>query len=644
MAKTNATQENQTVYEKLSKSEQMVVDVVLENLEHGAGLWQQGWVSSGAPQNAVTGKPYKGRNNMILHVASMKYGYNDNRWMTFNQMSDKGWSFKRDEEGNSLGKNRGIGIIYYDLKDRATKRPFDRSVLDGMSDEERERYMEENVYALRRIYTVFNADLIDGIPEKEHQTAAVTDTNKRADTFLQDWSDNEARIIYGGSSSYYSPRLDEIHLPPREVFYSNAEFYSTAFHELGHSTGHESRLNRAITTSFGSEEYAAEELRAEIGSMFLEQEFGIPTDPEHMRNNSAYIEHWHSMIKSDPNVLFNAIAEASNIANFAMKKEAEFAAKKIPQEKNITALAGPFSSVDSALQESDAASQKPGHEAETKRGDARGDTPLAAREDNLENAPHKGVQGGVIPLAPKAKKEIEPYAIVKDLDDNGETVYKVLMTREHGQTGYALSGYPFRSQEALMLEFGRMQQLPFWREKEFQEVSIDELEAMSIKRADDQYADEQQPQREQLYASPKTENSAYMKPSEYAEKAENDWRPDMSNRGMDSLPLSDRDVVTKAEQGEDGEIFRSLYDGERVTGEWEADANSIMRRMALHTSDKEQLLRAFRSSGQFREDFPAEEFDKMAAAAMTSVKEIVPKTSTSEHLKKDPARQNHYSK
>ena len=81
MAKTNATQENQTVYEKLSKSEQMVVDVVLENLEHGAGLWQQGWVSSGAPQNAVTGKPYKGRNNMILHVASMKYGYNDNRWI-----------------------------------------------------------------------------------------------------------------------------------------------------------------------------------------------------------------------------------------------------------------------------------------------------------------------------------------------------------------------------------------------------------------------------------------------------------------------------------------------------------------------------------------------------------------------------------
>ena len=100
-------------YEKLSKSEQMVIDIVLKNLENGSGIWSPGWVSTGLPRNAITGKGYRGSNNIRLFIIGMERGYKDNRWLTFRQMTEKGWSFKLDEEGNSLAKNKGVGIDYY---------------------------------------------------------------------------------------------------------------------------------------------------------------------------------------------------------------------------------------------------------------------------------------------------------------------------------------------------------------------------------------------------------------------------------------------------------------------------------------------------------------------------------------------------
>ena len=98
------------------------------------------------------------------------------------------------------------------------------------------------------------------------------------------------------------------------------EYYSTALHEIGHSTGHEKRLNRNLSTDRGSPDYAKEELRAEIASMFLEQDLGVEVKEKHIENNSAYIAAWKSAIKEDPNALFKAIANAERITKFVMAK------------------------------------------------------------------------------------------------------------------------------------------------------------------------------------------------------------------------------------------------------------------------------------------------------------------------------------
>ena len=97
-----------SAYEKLTPARKALVDAVMKNLENGVGLWEQGWAGGGAPVSGISGKQYNGINRMFLMAATAERGYSDNRWVTFKQMEDKGWSFKRDEEGRSRGKNAGI--------------------------------------------------------------------------------------------------------------------------------------------------------------------------------------------------------------------------------------------------------------------------------------------------------------------------------------------------------------------------------------------------------------------------------------------------------------------------------------------------------------------------------------------------------
>ena len=128
-------------------------------------------------------------------------------------------------------------------------------------------------------------------------------------------------MLHRSRRAYYNPVNDEIHLPRRESFADLPEYYSTALHEIGHSTGAEKRLNREMTADKSSQEYALEELRAEIASMFLEQDLGVTISDKHIQNNSAYIGAWKSQIKENPNALFKAIADAERITKFVMSKE-----------------------------------------------------------------------------------------------------------------------------------------------------------------------------------------------------------------------------------------------------------------------------------------------------------------------------------
>ena len=316
--------ENETkssAYEKLTPQRKQLVDQVLANLEKGNLFWTQGWVAAGAPESAVTGKKYRGINNLYLSLVAMAENYGDNRWATFRQMEEKGWTFKKDEEGHTLGKGKSVSVEYYEMRDKETKRCFDRSVLDGMTFDEQREYMDKNVYWIRKFYRVFNCSLMDGVPAKEMLMIDVNDRIEKAEAILDYWNANESKIVYGGSQAFYRPSTDEVHLPEREKFKSTQSFYDTAFHEIGHSTGHESRLNRDLSGGFGSQSYAMEELRAEIASIFMAQDLGIEPSEDRLQNNAAYIQSWKDEIKENPNALFTAIADADKIARYVSSKE-----------------------------------------------------------------------------------------------------------------------------------------------------------------------------------------------------------------------------------------------------------------------------------------------------------------------------------
>lgn len=552
--------DKKSVYDKLTPQRKRLVDTIMANLENNHSLWRQGWKVTGAPVSAITGKRYNGVNRLFLSSATMERGYSDNRWLTYNQMKEKGWDFKHDEEGNSMGKNAGVSIEYFSLYDKTTKQTFDKHTLDGMTEAERDDYMDENVIALRKYYCVFNGDVIEGIPEREKHTVDPSGKNSRAEGILQFWSDNEAKIIYGGDEAFYRPSTDEIHLPERNAFVDLPEFYSTALHEVGHSTGHEKRLNRDLSGGFGSDKYAEEELRAEIASIFMEQDLGIEASEKHIQNNSAYIQAWHDKIKDDPNILFRAIADAEKITQFVIAKESEI------------------------------------------------------------------------------KKEVEPYVIIEDENESGEKVYKVRMVAEHGQTQLALSGYPFRSRDALMTEFGKMQELPFWSGKEFQEVTLDDLEAESKKRAEEQEA-----KVERLKSVKEEQSEVFIPPSEVAAEVAGEAAivtavaaVETTGRGIESLTrMADRDVVDKASKTKHGDKFLALFNGEKVLATEEQNERSLMARLAMHTGDNtEQLLRIFRASGQFRDSKPNAYYEQMAKDEMkfiAGLKKPIPTTTAAKN-------------
>ena len=520
---------------KLTHQQKGLIEQVMYNLENGAGLWKQGWIARGAPESAITGKKYRGINNFFLTLVALSKGYTDNRWATFNQMEEKGWKFKTDEEGKSLGKGAGVPVEFYSLHDRKTKKAFEKSTLVGMDESEQQEYMKENVFPIRRSYYVFNGDIIDGIPELERYEIDPNARVERVDKFLQMWNDNEVQIIHGGEMAYYSPTKDEIHLPPMNAFLSLQDYYSTAFHETGHSTGHQSRLNRKLDNKFGTPEYAEEELRAEIASMFLSQEFGISADMSAIRNNSAYIQAWKEKLQENPDVLFTAIADANNITKYIVAKEQEF----------------------------------------------------------------------------NATKDIEHYAIVEDTDYYDNPVYKVYMTADYGQTRPALS-FAFSSREALLQEFEKMQELPFWKDKTFVEVSKDELDQISIQKAE-------KGQVEQIEEEP---SEVYKPPSQVVAKTDTKSNgEEMQNRGVETLTrMDDREIVERASKSKGGEKFSQLYKGLSVLGSEEKDEYSLMTRLAMYVNgDKEQLMRIFQSSKQFRESKGVEYYEKVADKSLDFV-------------------------
>ena len=177
---------------------------------------------------------------------------------------------------------------------------------------------------LLRFYNVFNLEQIDGItaPVVE-QPANPFSPMEQAELVITNMP-LRPDIQYGGDRACYSPTLDHIKLPNRELFKSPEEFYSTAFHELAHATGHSSRLSRKgilEPSYFGSHDYSQEELVAEFGASMLCGFAGI--EQQTLENSAAYIQGWLKVLKGDQKLAIMAAGQAQRAADFILNRQVE---------------------------------------------------------------------------------------------------------------------------------------------------------------------------------------------------------------------------------------------------------------------------------------------------------------------------------
>lgn len=284
---------------------EVVAEKLIEQLKQGTAPWQMPWKAGDGggmmPFNPTTGKRYKGIN--AIHLLSQ--GRDDQRWLTFNQAKAAGAQVRKGEKSTS--------IQYWKFEEEQTKRDDNnKPVLDGNGDPVKVRVRLERPKMF--MANVFNAEQIDGLPlyQKPVQTWSALE---RAETILQA---SGADIRHGGDRAYYRPSTDNIQLPDKAQFPSADNYYATALHELGHWTGHGSRLDRDLSHPFGSEGYAKEELRAEIASMILGDELGIGHDPG---QHASYVRSWIKALQNDPLEIFRAASDAEKIQTFVLGLE-----------------------------------------------------------------------------------------------------------------------------------------------------------------------------------------------------------------------------------------------------------------------------------------------------------------------------------
>ena len=285
---------------------QEITDTIISALEKGVAPWQKPW-QAGAfemPLNPTSGKPYRGGNAIHLMMVGMQRGYEDPRWLTYHQAQENAWQVRRGEKGTH--------IEFWQFPEARTEAP--EKSRDETLDSRRDRF-------LYRVYTVFNARQIDGIPAHDdaprmRQEWEIVDV---AESMLRN---SGARISHGQADRAFYDRLsDSIHLPPRAAFKTPGDFYGTALHELCHWSGHEKRLNRETLNEsyrFGDLNYAKEELRAELASVFLMAERGIPHNPE---SHAAYLSSWVHALREDKHEIFRAARDAHRAADLLLALE-----------------------------------------------------------------------------------------------------------------------------------------------------------------------------------------------------------------------------------------------------------------------------------------------------------------------------------
>lgn len=266
----------------------LITDRITTLLEQGTVPWHKPWKTKTQwPRNYVSKKPYRGINVFLLHSMS----YESPFWLTFRQASQLGGMVRKGEKSCPV-------VFWKSMK-----------IEDKTSGEEKQ-------IPLLRIYHVFNAAQCDSLKDAPPVTDEMV-TVKPAEIVAN--MPQPPSIKHGMACAYYSPPDDCVGMPVRERFETEEKYYSTLFHELVHSTGHEKRLNRASFNGhygFGSDPYSKEELVAEMGAAFLCGQAEITEQT--IDDSAAYIKGWLDRLSSDKMLIVHAAAQAQKAADFIL--------------------------------------------------------------------------------------------------------------------------------------------------------------------------------------------------------------------------------------------------------------------------------------------------------------------------------------
>ncbi len=304
-----------TVSSVNAKIKESIVARFLDHLEQGPGAWKKGHegAAMGAPSNMLTGAAYTGVNALLLGPLSP---YSSGLWITFKQLQTiREEMMAKGSATESLpfvrkGEQGTVGVF--------AKRSEYSTTVPGEAGEEQS---ETKASFLYKQFVVFNAEQIENCP------AQVSTPNARpfesvvaAEMMLEALREKTGLKILHSQGNYYSPGRDEIHLFPKQAWDSEYDYYSTAAHEAVHCTLSAKRLNRteALAKRWGDQAYSMEELRAEIGSMFVAMNLGLSVSDDHIRNHAAYVASWRKNLSSDPSELFRAISDATKCSNYLL--------------------------------------------------------------------------------------------------------------------------------------------------------------------------------------------------------------------------------------------------------------------------------------------------------------------------------------
>ena len=298
-----------TVYE-------IVLDRILAKIESGVIPWQRPW-SGGMPANFISTHPYRGINLMLLaDMGSTPW------WLTFQQAHELGGHVKAGEHGQvitfwkmlSIGQNAPTAGETNEKPSAKRKGARAKPKVDEDTVEH---------IPMLRYYRVWNLDQCE-IPEERlkpllerREKPPLVFTPIEQCEHIVTGMPNPPTLVSQEMRAFYRPRQDELNMPPKERFHTVEEYYSTLFHELTHSTGHASRLDRPTLTQmcpFGSTNYSQEELVAEMGAAFLCGLSGI--ENRTVDNSASYLANWMQRLKDDKRLLIRAAGQAQKAVDY----------------------------------------------------------------------------------------------------------------------------------------------------------------------------------------------------------------------------------------------------------------------------------------------------------------------------------------